>query len=187
MNETILLISIGLVFLILLLLWTRRGAGAAAEERDAAAARDALVTLNLGMPPRALAQRIFSPDDWLFVTSHTPSRIQRVFLEERTKVALKWLDCTVLNVGEVIEMHKRAVRQRKTLLARVELKLAINHAAFLLFCTFIRMLMRWQGPFLPGKLIGYAMTFAEQVSILATRLTVVLEQRALGNHGTFDK
>ena len=186
MNETVLLISVGLVLLLLLLLWARRSAREMASARDDSAARSALRALEFGIPSRRLARRIFASEDWDYVSSRAPSRIQRVLLRERTRIALKWLDDTVEKVNEVIEAHKVAARRHKGLLARVELRLALNYAAFLLFCLLVRMVIRSQGPFLPGRLVGYTVTFAENVSVLAARLAIALEGAARGNTGIPD-
>ena len=166
MSDLLIFVAIGLAFLVLLLLWVQRSAEAVADRREFGEAQEALTTLHLELPARALADRIFAAQDWDFVSSQAPPRIQRIFLQERRAVALSWLRETRVRIRRLMDFHVRAVRRNIALRPAVEIKLAISYVLFLLICKILLGLIWLRGPFGARRMVGYAVDAADNLSFM---------------------
>lgn len=172
MTDLAIFLALALLLLGLLLLWLR---SSQARAPDPFKARVALTVLQLAVPPRALAERIFALEDWDFISNQTPRQVQRLFLTERRQVALAWLRETRRKVEEVMELHGRAVRRTSSLHPFAELRLATSYAFFLSVYGFLFSLIWLHGPFVARRMVGFTVDIAEGLSFLTARLLVQLE------------
>jgi hypothetical protein len=132
MNELLVFIPIAILFLVILLYWTLRTRKSAIESSALADAEDTLSILELELPPRALAEKIFSTQDWDFVSRQTSVRIQRTFLAERRTIALFWLCRTRRQAARLMGFYRRVARANPNLSPAIEIRVAANYALFLL-------------------------------------------------------
>src|ERR1019366_970114 len=105
MSELLFFLAIGLGFLLMLLLWVRRSAGAGVDRAGFSEVQELLTMVQLELPPRAWGERIFASQDWDFISTSTPPGIQRIFLQERKALALSWLRQTRSKVGQLMNFH----------------------------------------------------------------------------------
>jgi len=88
-------------------------------------------------PPRDLGNRIFSLQDWDFVSHETTLEIRRIFQKERAALAISWLQRTRRQVSLVMRTHAIGVRNCGKLQAAVELKLLLSYLSLVMLIDFL--------------------------------------------------
>lgn len=146
-------VAIG-VFLMLLLFITGSGevqeeAGAEASERTPPERRNALL-------PLELVVRIFSREDREFIHQMRSPRLQRIYTEERRKVALHWVRRTSREASEIMRTHRLAARQSRDLDAAVEANLFFQCLKLRLLFGLLVLLIKTIGPHALNDLAAYA-------------------------------
>jgi hypothetical protein len=101
-----------------------------------------------------LGERIFGLEDWDFVSHNAPSEIQKMFLHERTVLAISWLRRTRTTISLVMRAHLVAAGQAKDLHPVTELKLALSYLVFLILCNVLIGCIWLQGPIRTRKIVG---------------------------------
>jgi hypothetical protein len=170
MNELIIFISIAVLFLFVLFYWALRTRGPAIGSRALSDVQETFAMLDLEPPPWALAEKIFSLQDWDFVLGKALLPDRRAFLGDRTAIALFWLRRIRAQVARLMGFYRRAVRGNVHLSAAVEVRLAANYVLFLLVYD---VLLGWiwvGGPFHARKLARYATHVADQLWVLSEQL-----------------
>ncbi|MDA2912761.1 hypothetical protein MYX77_02160 [Acidobacteriia bacterium AH_259_A11_L15] len=179
MSGVIFFIAIALLLLALVLLWAFRSAEAAPARRDLSTAQDALTAFHLELPPRALVEKIFSSEDWDFVSSRAPLEVQRPFLEERTRIARTWLRQTRNKVGELMRLYRKAVRQSRSLQLAMEVRLAVHYLSFLVIYAALSGLIWLRGPFAAKRMVQYGANLAEHLYCSAAHVLLEIDPTAL--------
>lgn len=179
MNQLVLFLATGMLLLALLLFWALRATESATGSKALSDAQETLTALELELPPRALVERIFSPQDWDFVSSQTAVQIRITFLQERRTIALSWLRQTRRQAARLMDFHRRAVRWNTNLSPAIEIKLAANYVLFLLVCEILLGLIWLRGPFYARRMVGYAMGMAEQLWFISGQLLAGLDPARL--------
>jgi len=101
-----------------------------------------------------LGERIFSLEDWEFVSTNTPSQIQKMFLHERGVIAISWLRRTRMRISLVMRAHLAAAGQTENLHPATELKLALNYLVFRVLCDVLIGCIWLRGPIRTRKTVG---------------------------------
>ena len=101
-----------------------------------------------------LGERIFGLEDWDFVSRTTPSEIQKLFLHQRSSLAISWLRRTRIRISLVMRAHLVAARQTEDLHPATELKLALSYLVFLILCDLLIGSIWLRGPIRTRKTIG---------------------------------
>ena len=175
MNEFLVFLFIGLGFLMVLLVWLLRSAGSSVEGVVVSEARAVLTTMHVELPPRALVERIFAPQDWQFVSTLTPPEVRSIFLRERKALALSWLRQTRKRTGMLMDFHRKAVRTNIDLNPSFELRLAVGYLLFLFsYQVLCSMIWLW-GPFCARGIVGHVVNTAEQLSLLSGRTLIGMD------------
>ncbi|HET7106240.1 MAG TPA: hypothetical protein VFI38_05470 [Candidatus Acidoferrum sp.] len=146
---------------LLLLLSTRgeddEGIGSAAmRRRDRAGSTDAL-------PPAELAMRIFSPEDRKFIRLTPSPRLQRLYVEERRKVAVHWVRQTSREVSTIMRDHRLNSRYSRNMNVAAETKLVVQYLELRLLCGVLLCLTHLFGPHVLADLASYAAKVYEQL------------------------
>ncbi|MGB2635905.1 MAG: hypothetical protein WAM58_18390 [Candidatus Acidiferrum sp.] len=97
-------------------------------------------------PPTELAIRIFSPDDREFIARTRSPRLQRLYKEERRKVALQWVRYTSREVSRIMRNHRLGSRQSTNLNVAAETKLFCQYVELRFLCGMLLLLIRLFGP-----------------------------------------
>lgn len=131
--------------------------------------------------PKEFVPRVFSRGDWEFVHSLKSHGIERLFEQERKKVALVWVRQTSALVRKAIRDHADAARQSKNLEFLREIDILAQFLILILSCRVLSIAIHIAGPV---RLTGLAQ-FAERLSQQVDRLQGSLQTGVLANtHGT---
>lgn len=158
---------LGFLLLILLVLWSHHSFQDSPTAERLDQVQDALTTLHLAVPLRALAERIFALDDRTFVARQGSQKIHHRFLAERRKLALTWLRHTRAKVREVMQLYRVSAGRSAHLRLGVEFALATQYAVFLMVHTVLHFMIWLRGPFATRQVVGYACGLAERLVLEA--------------------
>ena len=177
MTGTIFALVIGLFILALLLAavlrHNRTTISFAPENEKGGESRTILTALDLNLPSRLLADRIFAQDDWDFIRRSAPS-LEQAFLRERKKIALLWLKDARSCVERIFRFYRIAVRSNAALEFRTELRIAVNYCIFLLTVASVQSLIYLRGPFHTRGMIVSMFGAADQLSTAVGRTLAAL-------------
>ena len=99
-----LLVGVGLL-VFLWLLARRKGAPVEGCGRQFVEARQALRTLQLGLLPENLIERIFDREDFRYVLAAGPANIGELFLRERKRISLMWVRRVRCEIRNLMQFH----------------------------------------------------------------------------------
>ncbi len=137
----------GVLLIALLILWARSGRSPATDTQRLSAAIDALSALRLELLPPTFIERVFSPEDCEFISTHAPLPVQRLFYKERRAIALTWLRQTRGQLTRLMRYHLTSARANRNVKPASEALLAANYFSIILASDLLELLVRWQGPF----------------------------------------
>lgn len=180
-------VSLALLLLYLLAVWSRRGSADDAHGDFEQDIGSTIAQALLELPPQALALRIFDPEDWKFVLSSGGCEAKGVFLAERKRVALIWLRQTKRTVAKILRLYRQAASGSKNIRLWTELSLAFDYFLFLLLCQLLSALIWLRGPFLARQLIGTTTNLAEQLSYAAGQIVGGPGRLGLANFDSSEK
>jgi hypothetical protein len=107
----------------------------------------------VGLPDRAIMERILAPEDSRYIASLRLPRVYRLFQRERRVLALAWLRAIRAEATRIFGLHTRAVRQTQDVRPMMEVRVACSFALFMLNYAVIVGLVRWYGPFGAGAVL----------------------------------
>jgi hypothetical protein len=180
MSEFLFFLAVGIGSVALLLIWLMRTVFPRVDKTGLHKAQVILTTVEVELPPRALGERIFSEEDWNFISNCTAPGIQRIFLEERKALALSWLKQTRKRVGQIMTFHRIAVRQDVQLSPTLEVRLAVDYLLFVFSYNFLYALIWLRGPFFARGIISYVAGIADQLSYVSGQMLLDLDPIRLG-------
>jgi len=114
-------------------------------------------------PPEFVA-RIFSPDDWEFVSETKSPQLERLFRRERKLVALAWVQQTSTAIRRVMREHTEATRQSHDLHFATETKLILLYAELQFLCGLLFLVIQSAGPQRVRGLAVYAGTLSQRLA-----------------------
>jgi hypothetical protein len=160
-----LVIAAGL--LVLLLVVSRRNPRVEGSAHALLDARQALQTLQLDLLALNLIQNIFSQVDLDYVTANTSKEIQRLFFEERKKIALAWVAEIRRQVVCLQHFHRGHARHFARLRFATEFALALDFAALRLECRALCLLLYLGGPYAASYVAGKTIAAAARVCAIS--------------------
>lgn len=182
MTEALVFIILGMVFLAIflatLLLSEQPERSLATDNRQEKETPAILTSLNLDIPSRHLADRIFAQDDLDFVLREPPS-LSRLFLQERRKIALAWLNDTRDCVRRIFQFYRIAVRSNAALEFRTELSIAQNYFLFLCVISCLLVLINLLGTFRVRGIVVRMFVLTDQISTGVERTLTALTPPSL--------
>ncbi len=154
MMSTAIFVAVAILFVLLLLLIAKRTAVQEQESDHAAAptrceCRDALQHPELVL-------RIFSREDRKFVLQMRSPRLQRIYQDERRKVALHWVRKTSREVSRIMRTHRLIARLSRNLDAVAEAKLLWQYLELRFICGLLELLIEAFGPHALHDIASYA-------------------------------
>jgi hypothetical protein len=133
------------------------------------AARGSLQTLQQGLLPTDLLNRIFDRRDLDYIDGQAAPDIRRVFLAQRRAISLMWVRrvrCEILNLLHFHRSHSRFHTNISTL---SELRLALDFAGLLFVCRILETIFSLRGPYAAPRLV-------QSVASAASRLCTASEK-----------
>jgi hypothetical protein len=135
---------------LLVVLWAlarRKSAPVEGCGRQFVEARQALRTLQLGLLPENLIERIFDQEDYRYVTATSPGEIGELFLQERSRISLMWVRRVRSEIRNLMHFHLAYSRLHAKLSLLTEIRLAVDFALLLMACRALRILLYLRGPY----------------------------------------
>ena len=161
---------LGLLLAVLLAIWARRQPGLSTfETKDVSDPDSALEFLRFELLPASVSS-VFSRGDWDFVHKTASSAIQRLFLRERTALALFWLGETRRQMRGLMKLHRRAAGALKDLRPDMEARLALRYVAFVVGCDVLRLAVLLWGPFRVRSAVVHSASSARDLCAAFERL-----------------
>jgi len=103
-----------------------------------------------------LVFRIFSREDREFILHMRSPRLQRIYQEERRKVALHWVQRTSHEVSKIMRAHRLLSRESHNLDVGAEAKLFVQYLRLQLTCGLLVLLIKTFGPHALSDLAAHA-------------------------------
>ena len=116
--------------------------------------------------PEAFVTRVFSRADWEFIRGLEAAGIERLFEQERKKVALVWVRQISATIGTVMREHARAARQSKNLEFSTEINIFGQFLMLLGVCGILAAAIWIAGPVRLGGLAYFAQRLSRRVAKL---------------------
>jgi hypothetical protein len=156
-------LAIGAGLLVLLFVLARRVPAPEGSAQALVEAQRALETLQSGLLPPELVERIFARDDLNFIAANAPRSIREVFLRERKQIALAWSNRVRNQVLRLKDYHFRRSRFYSQLSFATEISLAFSFAALLVQCRLLQLLLLVGGPYAAPKIVGRTVAAATRI------------------------
>lgn len=124
------------------------------------------------LPERALMDQILSQEDAAFIKSLRSAELHRLFVKERRRLALEWLNEMLREAQRLMAMHGQAARQTTELSLLTELRVAFEHALFLGVYGAVFGLVWLFGPFRMRGMLGAVRSLADAFGVIGRRIAV---------------
>lgn len=189
MIELIFFLAIGTGLLALLFVLARRAAAAEGSAQGLVEAQHALRTLQSGLLPAELIERLFARDDLDFIATNAPAPVQEDFLRDRKRIALAWTSRVRNQVVSLKDYHFRRSRFYSQLSFRTEISLAMSFAALLLQCRLLQLLLQVGGPYAAPRMVGRTVAAATRICEVSQKSLAFLTPahvRAFGDESPQD-
>jgi hypothetical protein len=161
--QLILFVTLGAGFLFSLYLFARRGSHVEGSAQDVFKARQALMALQSGLLPPEMVERIFAKSDYEYVMAGSDHSIRELFLAERRKIALLWVNQIRQQVLNLRQFHLGSARFYSRLSMRTETKLGFEFFTLLCICRTLQIALYLRGPYAAPRMVGRATAAAARV------------------------
>jgi len=160
--QLILFLSIGAALLLSLgiLMRPRRAEGGSTALVQA---RQALSTLQGGLLPAEMVARVFDRTDLDYVESQGSPELRKLFLNERTRVALLWISRVREQLLSLRQFHAGSARFYAQLNPLTELSLLFDFSRLLLACRMLQVFVYVGGPYAAPRVVGATAAVAAKV------------------------
>lgn len=163
-------VLVGTGLLVLLYFFARRTDPRAEGGAQAlVVARQALNSLQTGLLPLGLVERVFAQDDLHFVMSTAGVPVRELFLRERKRIALSWIGQVRRQVVSLKQFHSGQSRLYAGLDIRSEFALAMSFASLLILCRVLQAVFYLRGPYAVPGVVGTAISAAGKVCAVSER------------------
>lgn len=171
MTHLILFLGFGLGLLVAVyLLVVRRPASLAVGSAQALLdARRSLGILQSALLPQEFVSRIFADEDYAYVQKVDLPSVERMFLRERKKICLSWVERIRLQISLLMQFHRSYSRFCDRLSVPMELSLVVNFATLLFCCRALQISILLRGPYAGGVVTRRAIKSAYTVCDLTGR------------------
>lgn len=163
MIQLVLFLVLGAAFLASLYAFARRSASAEGSAQIILKARQALSALQADLLPPQVFQRIFAKDDYDYVMNARDPALTAMFLGERRKIALSWVEQIRRQIVSLREFHLGSARLHSQLSPRVEARLAVEFFTLLCVCRVLQLVFYLRGPYAAPRMVGRVVAVAARV------------------------
>ena len=161
---------LGLILLILVILLLHRAIPSDRDPAQSSEDGETQVALFVESFPRQLADRLFGSEDWEFMAKQESRPLKRLFLQQRTALALSWLRGARANATQLMRVHSATARRNSRLEPLVELRVIADYFVFQMLCQVIALVISLRGPVAMGRLVGYAGGLSARLHEVITKM-----------------
>ncbi len=183
MIELILFLLVGALLLLSLYFFARRNPQGRNGKEPRAEVEQALNVLQLGLLSPDIVGRIFAKKDFDYVVSETTGEVQKLFLEERRRLALSWVRRVRRQVVRLRHFHLGSARFHTRLSFLTEMRLAWDFAALLFACRALQAAVYLRGPYAAPRLVGATTAAAARVCGASEKSLGFLRPARVGSFG----
>ncbi len=180
MIQLIFFLSIGALLFASLFFLARRKPPAEGSSGALIEARQALTVLQGGLLPVGLVRRMFAQEDWEYIRSEAPAAVRELFLEERKKTALLWVDQVRTQIRSLRQFHRGAARSYARLNPRLEMELALSFAGLVFACRVLQVVVYVGGPYAAPRLVSAMASGASRACKVSEQSLAFLNAAQLG-------
>jgi hypothetical protein len=177
--QLILLLLVAAMLFSSLYLLARRSSHAGGGAQDLLEARQALNTLQNGLLPDEILERIFAKEDLDYITSKAPPCIHNLFLEERKKIALSWVGQVRRQLLSLKQLHSGSARFYAQLNCRTEITLAVELAVLQSTCRALQFVLYLRGPYAAPRMVEATAEAAARVCGISEKSFLLLKPTCL--------
>jgi hypothetical protein len=145
---------------LLVLAWKGRAEGGGEVLVEA---RQALVTLETELLSHRLVDRIFAKDDLEFVVSEQSPAMIRLFMKERKRIALLWVERVGDQIRFLRQLHLGSARYYARLDFKTEVLLAWDFTILLVTCQALHVVFFVGGAYVAPGMVGNVAAVAGRV------------------------
>ncbi len=175
MTQILVFVILGGLLLALLVYWVQRSRSRDVNNQtESLEVQDILVCLQFPARTKPFVDRIFSEQDWAFVSRETNRAVQRLFQTQRRRLAIVWLRQTRNQVVRLMTSYRAAVRQTSDVSAAVEMRVALDYMLFLLTYYVLLVSVWLRGPIEARKAAGYVLGAASHLCLSLGRLLLTV-------------
>lgn len=180
MIQLIFFLSIGVLLFASLFFLARRNPRPEGSSGALIEARQALTALQSGLLPVELVRRIFAQEDLEYIRSEAPKPVRELFMEERKKIALFWVDQVRTQIRSLRRFHRGAARSYARLNPRLEMELALWFAGLMCACSALHVLVYVRGPYAAPRMVGAMANAASRACRISEQSLAFLNAAQLG-------
>jgi hypothetical protein len=164
MIQLVLSLLVGLVLVVSLYFFARRAKPSAeGSAQQLRKAKQTLDSLQFGLLPNDLVERIFAREDLEYVFSAAPPEVRSLFLADRKNIALGWVRRVRAAVLDLMSFHRGHARLHARLSLSTEIRLALNFAGLLTACRLLQITFYLRGPYAAPGMVRTAAAAAGRV------------------------
>lgn len=183
MTDLVLIVVVGSALLALVAFWVlavlRKGSSPGLTDRQLTEVRATLGYLNFRLTPRSIVERVFSSEDWEFVSRHAPPWARKKFLRERKEIAIRWLKKTREDIGQLARVHRTMVQPAADISPQAEFSILHHYVAFVIATRVLIILISVLGPLSSKRAAGYAIEVSERLFDEFARVWAALDPEHL--------
>ncbi|MGH9692394.1 MAG: hypothetical protein ACRD4C_15170 [Candidatus Acidiferrales bacterium] len=175
MIQLIFFLLIGVLLFVSLFFLARRSSRVEGSAQRLLEARQSLDTLQFGLLPTQIVARIFAKDDFDYVLTGSPRPVHELFLHERKKIALCWVNQIRTHILSLKQFHLRSARFYSRLSFRAEIHLAVEFAVLLTACRLVQVMLYVRGPYAAPYVVGTMAAGAAKVCDISEKSLAFLK------------
>jgi hypothetical protein len=178
--QLIFFLSIGALLFASLFFLARRNPRPEGSSGALIEARQALTALQSGLLPVEMVRRIFAQEDLEYIRSEAPKPVRELFMEERKKIALFWVDQVRTQIRSLRRFHRGAARSYARLNPRLEMELALWFAGLMGACSLLHLLVYVRGPYAAPRMVGAMANAASRTCKISEQSLAFLNAAQVG-------
>ena len=132
-------------------------------------ARSSLQTLQQGLLPTDLLNRIFDRRDLDYIDGQAAPEIRQLFLSQRKAISLMWVRRVRSEILSLMHFHRSHSRFHTNISLLTEMRLALDFAGLLFVCRILETIFSSRGPYAAPRLV-------QSVAAAASRLCTASEK-----------
>ena len=132
-------------------------------------ARSSLQTLQQGLLPTDLLNRIFDRRDLDYIDGQAAPEIRHLFLSQRKAISLMWVRRVRSEILSLMHFHRSHSRFHTNISLLTEMRLALDFAGLLFVCRILETIFSFRGPYAAPGLV-------QSVAAAASRLCTASEK-----------
>jgi hypothetical protein len=142
-------------------------------------ARGSLQALQRELLPRDFIDRLFDRRDLEYVSAQAPADIRRLFLAERKRVSVLWVQRVRSEILKLMHFHRGHSRFQSKISVLTEIRLAADFAALLVICRMLEAIFYFRGPYAAPRLVDSAAATAARLCTMSEKSLAFLNAPGL--------